>query len=164
MFNKILVAIDLSETNKSIFNTALSLAQTTRAQLMLLNVISSDKNNYPNPFIYSGYEYDPMDESLFTMYQEQWQKFKQRGEELLRSLVEEATTAGVNAEFIQDLGNPGHTICDFAQTWSADLILIGSRGLSGVKEMFLGSVSNYVTHHAPCSVLIVRGTNEALLI
>ncbi len=33
---------------------------------------------------------------------------------------------------------------------------MGSRGLKGLKEMFLGSVSNYVTHHAPCSVLIVR--------
>ena len=156
MFNKILVAIDISETNKSAFNTALSLAQATGAELMLLNVISGDKNNYPNPFIYSGYEYDPLDESLFSMYQEQWEKFKQRGEELLRSLVEEATKTGVNAEFSQDFGNPGRTICDFAKTWPADLILIGSRGLSGVKEMFLGSVSNYVNHHAPCSVLIVR--------
>lgn len=156
MFNKILVAIDLSETNKSAFNTALSLAQATGAELMLLNVISGDKNNYPNPFIYSGYEYDPLDESLFTIYQEQWEKFKQQGEELLRSLVEEATKVGVKAEFTQDFGNPGRTICDFAQTWPADLILIGSRGLSGVKEMFLGSVSNYVSHHAPCSVLIMR--------
>ncbi len=159
MFNKILVAIDLAETNKNAFNTALSLAQSTEAELMLLNVISGDKNNYPNPFIYSGYEYDPLDESLFSMYQEQWEKFKQRGEELLRSLVEEATKTGVNAEFSQDFGNPGRTICDFAKTWPADLILIGSRGLSGVKEMFLGSVSNYVSHHAPCSVLIVRERN-----
>ncbi len=161
MFKKILVAIDLAETNKSAFNTALSVAQATRAELMLLNVISGDKNNYPNPFIYSGYEYDPLDESLFTIYQEQWERFKQRGEELLRSLVEEATSAGVNAQFTQDFGHPGRTICDFAQTWSADLILIGSRGLSGVKEMFLGSVSNYVSHHAPCSVLIVRENKES---
>ncbi|WP_019505589.1 universal stress protein [Pleurocapsa sp. PCC 7319] len=85
-------------------------------------------------------------------------KFKQRGLEALRSLVQEATTAGVNTEFTQDFGNPGRTICDFAQTWSVETILVGSRGLTGAKEMFLGSVSNYVTHHAPCSVLIVRET------
>ena len=53
-------------------------------------------------------------------------------------------------------GNPGRSICELASTWEADLILVGSRGLKGLKEMFLGSVSNYVTHHAPCSVLIVR--------
>lgn len=53
-------------------------------------------------------------------------------------------------------GSPERSICEIAQTWEADLIIVGSRGLTGIKEMFLGSVSNYVTHHAPCSVLIVR--------
>ncbi|MEL7079709.1 MAG: universal stress protein, partial [Cyanobacteria bacterium J06582_2] len=62
----------------------------------------------------------------------------------------------IHSEFIQLSGNPGRSICELANTWSADLILVGSRGLKGIKEMFLGSVSNYVTHHAPCSVLIIR--------
>ena len=155
MFDKILVAIDISAT-KNIFDAALSLAQTTGAKLMLLNIIAPSKDNYPNPFIYSGYEYDLMDESLVTIYQEQWQKFKERGLETLRSLAEEATAAGVEVEYIQDFGNPGRTICDRAKSWSADTILIGTRGLTGVREMFLGSVSNYVTHHAPCSVFLVR--------
>jgi nucleotide-binding universal stress UspA family protein len=160
MLNKILVAIDFSDPNNSTFDAALSLAQTTGAKLMLLNVIAPDKNNYPNPFVYSGYEYGLMDESLVTVYQEQWDKFKQRGLEALRSLAEEATAAGVEAEFIQEFGNPGRTVCNLAETWSADLILVGSRGLTGVKEMFLGSVSNYVTHHAPCSVFILRGAKN----
>ena len=163
MLNKILVAIDISETDKSTFNTAISLAKMTGARLMLLNVIAPNKNNYPNPFIYSGYEYDLMDESLVAIYQEQWSKFKQRGIEVLRSLVQEAATIGIKAEFTQEFGHPGRTICDRANTWSADLILIGSRGLTGVKEMFLGSVSNYVTHHAPCSVLILRETSDSKL-
>ncbi|MDJ0592230.1 MAG: universal stress protein [Pleurocapsa sp. MO_226.B13] len=141
MSNKILVALDLSDANKSVYNTALFLAQTTHAKLILLQIIPSAK-----------------DESLTSVYEERWQKFKQRGLEALRSLAQEATTAGVNVEFTQDFGNPGRTICDFAQTWSVDTILMGSRGLTGAKEMFLGSVSNYVTHHAPCSVLIVRET------
>ncbi|MGQ9872468.1 universal stress protein [Leptodesmis sp.] len=38
----------------------------------------------------------------------------------------------------------------------ADLILIGNRGHTGLKELFLGSASNYVLHHAPCSVLTVK--------
>ncbi len=160
MLNKILVAIDITDTNKTIFKTALSLAKTTGAKLMLLNIIAPDKNNYPNPFIYSGYEYGLMDESLVAIYQQQWDKFKQKGMDTLRSLTEEAATVGVKAEYSQDFGNPGRTICDSALDWSADLILIGSRGLTGAKEMFLGSVSNYVTHHAPCSVLIMRETNN----
>ncbi|HEY9767649.1 MAG TPA: universal stress protein [Coleofasciculaceae cyanobacterium] len=158
MFDKILVAIDLSEINNSAFNTALSLAQSTGAKLMLLHIISPEPNNYPNPFIYSGFKSEPMNDSLWTIYQEQWEKFKQRRLETLRSLVKEAATTGVNAEFTQDFGDPRRTICDLAKTWSADLIVIGSRGLTGVKEIFLGSVSNYVTHHAPCSVLVLRET------
>ena len=98
----------------------------------------------------------PLDESLLSVYEQPWQKLKQKGLEVLRSLAQEAKTAGVNVEFTQDFGNPGRAICDFAQTRSIDAILVGSRGLTGAKEMFLGSVSNYVTHHAPCSVLIVR--------
>jgi nucleotide-binding universal stress UspA family protein len=163
MLNRILVAVDLSETNDSAlhtFHTALPLAQATGAKLMLLNVLAADDNNYPNPFIYSGYEYDVMEGSVFRNYQEQWGILKQRSRELLRSLVDEAATAGVKAELSQDFGHPGRTICDVAHTWSADLIVVGSRGLSVVKEMLLGSVSNYVTHHAPCSVMIVRETDH----
>lgn len=50
--SQILVAVDIAETDKSAFNTALSLAKTTGVKLMLLNVIAPDENNYPNPFIY----------------------------------------------------------------------------------------------------------------
>ena len=162
MLNKILVAIDLCNPNKT-FDAALSLAQIAGAKLMLLNVIAPDENNYPNPFVYSSYEYGLMNESLLAVYQEQWDLFKQRGLKILRSLVEEAAAVGVEAESIQEFGNPGCTICELAQTYSTDLIIVGSRGLTGVREMFLGSVSNYVTHHAPCSVLILRETKNSQL-
>ncbi len=145
MFNKILVALDLSDANisnanKSVFDTAIFLAQATDAQLILLQIL---------PLA-------PQDESLISVYEEPWQKLQQRGLKALRSLTQEATTAGINAICIQDFGNPGRTICALAQTLSVDPILVGSRGITGAKEMLLGSVSNYVTHHAPCSVVIVR--------
>ncbi|MEL7010931.1 MAG: universal stress protein, partial [Cyanobacteria bacterium J06588_4] len=101
MLNKILVAINIAETNNNNFVRALSLAKINKAELMLLNIIAPDKNNYPNPFIYSGYEYSLMDESLVKVYQEQWDKFKQRGLDKLRSLAEEAEAAGVGVEYIQ---------------------------------------------------------------
>ena len=160
MFKKILVAIDYSTTSKKVFEAALSLAQTTGASLMLLHVLPFEPKIYPSPFIYYGLEAESIDESTLIFYQQHWQRLEQEGLELLQSLTEEATQAGVKTEFKQTLGYPGRNICEEAQTWSAELILVGSRGLTGVQEMFLGSVSNYVTHHAPCSVLIVRQDAE----
>ena len=160
MFNKILVAIDHSTMSRKVFETGLSLAKMTGASLMLLHILPSEQQIYPSPFIYYGLEAEPIDESMLNFYQRHWQKLEQEGLELLQSLTEEATQAGVKTEFKQTLGYPGRNICEEAQTWSAELILVGSRGLTGVQEMFLGSVSNYVTHHAPCSVLIVRSDAE----
>jgi nucleotide-binding universal stress UspA family protein len=47
-------------------------------------------------------------------------------------------------------------ICQVAKDWGAELIMVGRRGNSGLSELILGSVSNYVVHHAHCSVLIVQ--------
>ncbi len=163
MFNKILVGIDHSTISRKVFETGLSLAKITGASLMLLHVLSSEEKIYPSPFIYYGRASEPIDKSVVNVYQQHWQKLEQSGLELLQSLAEEATKAGVKTEWEQSLGYPGRNICESAQTWSADLILVGSRGLTGLKEMFLGSISNYVTHHAPCSVLIVREETDEVL-
>jgi nucleotide-binding universal stress UspA family protein len=54
------------------------------------------------------------------------------------------------------VGNPAQEIVEFAMNLGADLIVAGGRGRSLEKEVYLGSVSNALTHRAPCSVLIVR--------
>ena len=156
MFDKILVAVDNSTISSQVFEAGLSLAKATGGSLMLLHVLSSSSEDYISPFIYSDLKYNPNVEPILEDYREQWQKYEQQGLELLQSLTDEATKAGVKTEFRQTRGNPGRKICELAQTWSAELIVVGSRGLTGLKEMFLGSISNSVTHHAPCSVLTVR--------
>jgi nucleotide-binding universal stress UspA family protein len=82
--------------------------------------------------------------------------FKQQGIRLLRSYSNKAIAAGVGTEFTQITGRPSSTICEFAQSCHADVIVIGRRGHSGLQEMLLGSVSNYVVHHALCSILLVQ--------
>jgi len=62
----------------------------------------------------------------------------------------------VDAEFTQNTGSPGRVICEIAKAWQADLIILRRRGYSGLTEMLLGSVSNYVLHHAPCSIHVVH--------
>ncbi len=60
----------------------------------------------------------------------------------------------IHTELIE--GAPAEAIIDVAKTRSSSIIVMGSRGLSGIQEMVLGSTSHKVVSHAPCPVLIVR--------
>src|ERR1044072_9514275 len=70
------------------------------------------------------------------------------------------STLIVTTEVIK--GNPKSVIVDEAEKWGADLIVLGSHGYTGLKRMFLGSVSQAVAAHAKCSVEIVRTPEVAV--
>lgn len=55
-------------------------------------------------------------------------------------------------------GDPADAILDVAEEQNADVVIVGNRGMTGAKRFLLGSVPDKVSHHAPCSVLIVRTT------
>jgi nucleotide-binding universal stress UspA family protein len=55
-------------------------------------------------------------------------------------------------------GDPADAIIDVAEETKADLIVVGNKGMTGARRFLLGSVPNKVSHHAPCSVIIVRTT------
>lgn len=157
MFHKILVAIDKSAISQQVFEEAVALANATNARLMLLHVLSPLEEGYPTP-VYPGPDslYPTLHQEAIKSYTRQWEIFQQQGMEMLRSRVQQAMEAGVGAEMTQNLGDPGRIICELAQSWDADLIMMGRRGRSGLSELILGSVSNYVLHHAPCSVLTLQ--------
>ncbi|WP_392483099.1 universal stress protein [Nostoc sp. C110] len=157
MFKKILVALDRSEIGQQVFEEALSLAKLTQASLMLVHVLSPEEEGSPYVPMMSNFDYYPgLTSQSFELYQKQWDTFKNLGIQMLQSFSAQANTAGVNTEFTQNVGNPGRIICDLAHSYGADLIVMGRRGHSGLMELFLGSVSNYVLHHASCSVHIVH--------
>jgi nucleotide-binding universal stress UspA family protein len=147
MFRKILVALNrCDDISEYIFQEALELAKATKASLKLLHILSVDEQESPN---------------ILTLINTQenkkrWEEFEKPGLDLLKSFTQQAIAAGVPTEYYQGLGRPGHIICETARVWEAGLIVIGRRGLSGMSELILGSVSNYVTHYAPCSVLIIQ--------
>lgn len=163
MFHKILVAIDHSAASKQVFDQALSLAKAVQANLILLHVLSVEESSSP---MMSPYFVQPRERCIHVnprimrkaneVYEQEWDDFKRKGLKLLRFYCKKALAAGIEAECTQITGPPNSTICDFAQSCHADVVVIGRRGHSGLKEMFLGSVSNYVVHHAPCSVLLVQ--------
>jgi nucleotide-binding universal stress UspA family protein len=53
-------------------------------------------------------------------------------------------------------GDPAAALIDIAEATNADLIVVGSKGMKGTRRFVLGNVPNKVSHHAPCSVMIVR--------
>ena len=69
-----------------------------------------------------------------------------------------AREAGVAVEVYPRQGDPADAILDVAEEQEADLIVVGNKGMTGAKRFLLGSVPNKVSHHAPCSVLIIRTT------
>jgi nucleotide-binding universal stress UspA family protein len=78
---------------------------------------------------------------------------------LLDVARQEAEAAGVHeVETFARVGDAADAILDVAEEQAADLIVVGHKGLTGATRFLLGSVPNKVSHHAPCSVLIVRTT------
>lgn len=67
-----------------------------------------------------------------------------------------AREAGVEVSVQPRQGDPADAVLDVAEEVDADLIVVGNKGMTGAKRFLLGSVPNKVSHHAPCSVLIIR--------
>jgi nucleotide-binding universal stress UspA family protein len=78
---------------------------------------------------------------------------------LLDAARTEAVGAGVReVETFARQGDAADAILDVAEEQRSDLIVVGNKGMTGARRFLLGSVPNKVSHHAPCSVLIVRTT------
>ena len=75
---------------------------------------------------------------------------------LLSDAAASAEAAGVPVQTFPRQGDPADALLDVAEEREADLIVVGNKGMTGAKRFLLGSVPNRVSHHAPCSVLIIR--------
>jgi nucleotide-binding universal stress UspA family protein len=81
---------------------------------------------------------------------------KQEVEGSLNDAAEIAREAGVEVNTHAREGDPADAILDVAEELKAELVIIGNKGMTGAKRFLLGSVPDKISHHAPCSVLIVR--------
>ncbi len=152
VYQRILTALDFSPESETVFNQALEIAQQNQASLMLLHCISSESYLPYQPHDSFGENPWASFSSILTGYleQEQEQTIKK-----LSDYAQKAQNKGVQVEWQWEFGEAGIWIRKMSETWQADLIVLGRRGLSGLKKILLGSVSSYVVQHAACSVLIV---------
>ncbi|MFE4106864.1 universal stress protein, partial [Almyronema epifaneia] len=158
MMQKILVAVDNSEHSQSVVDEAITLARAVGGQLHFFHVLLPLEGGYPNPlYIANDGMHSMLTTESFRSYVDQWQVAKAQGENLLSRYSQAAKAEGLTVICSQAVGDPSRAICNTARQWRADLIMMGRRGRSGLSEWLLGSVSNYVMHHADCSVLTVQG-------
>lgn len=160
MYHNILVAVDSTQLSQQAFQKALSIAQAFSANLQIINVVSPLIAEYQDTTALAfGDSFYP--DTLDNLTQQELVNAQEIGMNLLRSLQEQAEQVGIKAEITQQMGQPEQEITNFAKDWQADLIVIGSHGRKGFGELLFGSVSNYVSHHVTCSVLLVHQEAEA---
>lgn len=155
-FTKILVAIDYSELTRAVFAQALDLAVSQSASLLLLHCLANDAIGEPLPVAAELGLYPNLVESAYQAGQSRVEEQIQQVQALVQGYRDCAGQKGVVAIADYKLGNPAQLLCEVAQSWGADLIVLGRRGRSGLSEALLGSVSNYVLHHATCAVLVIQ--------
>jgi nucleotide-binding universal stress UspA family protein len=161
MFDHILVAIDQSTSSHRAFDTALDLAQALNAQLTLIHALDrSDPESPRQPYISVDSYSMELDVLLLKDYDYKWVEFAKHYDSLLEQKQEAAEAIGVQARYLQPNGRPGLAICTIARESQVDLIVVGSHSRQGLSEMLLGSVSNYVVHHAPCPVMVIHPEDQ----
>jgi nucleotide-binding universal stress UspA family protein len=160
-FRKILAAVDQSPLSQAVFEQALDLAKTNQAQLFLFHCLTADMVVSTAPF--AG-ELGVSPQIVSQAYQSQTLRFEDQlrhVQQLLQQYRTIATGQGVTVETDCRTVEPGQGLCQAARRWQADLIVMGRRGRKGITEVLLGSVSNYVLHHAPCAVLVIQAEPSA---
>jgi nucleotide-binding universal stress UspA family protein len=148
MFASILVGTDGSDTATSAVRYAIDLARELGARLQIVSAYE--------PVAQRRLRHDrvelPEDLEWMTRAREDVLA-------MLETAASDAASAGVSAvETFARQGDAADAILDVAEEQRADLIVVGNKGMTGAKRFLLGSVPNKVSHHAPCSVLIVRTT------
>jgi nucleotide-binding universal stress UspA family protein len=147
MFRSIVVGTDGSDTAGKAVGEAIDLAKSVGASV----------------FVVSAYEPVPQgrlrEEARQAPEDLQWMiNPREDVDSTLAEAADRVRGAGLDVETFAREGDPADAILDVAEERDADLIVVGNKGMTGARRFLLGSVPNKVSHHAPCSVLIIRTT------
>ncbi|MFW9789163.1 MAG: universal stress protein [Candidatus Thorarchaeota archaeon] len=137
----ILVAVDGSEHSLKAVRYACAMGPSLGAEIVLLHVV---------PMLVSATPYhDTVSDQPFLALQKV-------GEDILARA--KTVASDLNCQVIDMIshGDPAAKIIDIASERGTDIIILGSRGLSGIRRLFVGSISDKVASHAHCPVMIVR--------
>jgi nucleotide-binding universal stress UspA family protein len=147
VFTRIVVGTDGSETAAEAVRQAVDLAKLSGAQLNIVSAyapvpqrrVEGEQLSAPADV---QYEIGPREDVNL----------------ILDAAAAEARKSGVEVQTHPVEADPAEAILNVAEEAGADLIVVGNKGMTGARRFLLGSVPNNVSHHAPCSVIIVRTT------
>jgi nucleotide-binding universal stress UspA family protein len=147
MFKSIVVGTDGSDTATQAVRQAVDLARAVGAKVELVSAyepvsaqrLNEERRQAPEDLQWAINPREDVDATLEVA-------------------AELARQEGVAVDVYPRQGDPADAILDVAEEREADLIIVGNKGMTGAKRFLLGSVPNKVSHHAPCSVLIIRTT------
>lgn len=139
----ILVAMNNSQENRSLFKEALALASSIRARVVLLSVTPEYEGNM-NRFFLNDAE----------------QQLKEPFKEVLREADEYATSLGLPMQTIHRIGKPCEQICSVAYEINADLVLLGCAQRIQLERMLLGRTTVEVIINSPCDILLIPEEGE----
>ncbi|MFQ4137271.1 universal stress protein [Nodosilinea sp. PGN35] len=147
------MALDRTAASDRVFDHALGLAQSSHGQLRLVHSLTVKPYENLGKLIDAGVG---LQSSTRVQHEEETAQLHQIQE--ARSWLEQLRTEAqhhVSTDFVCEIADPGPFICQLAQAWGADVVVVGNSGKRGLKKLVLGSVSDYVANHAPCSVMVV---------
>jgi len=147
VFTRIVVGTDGSETAAEAVRQAVDLARLSSATLSIVSAyepvserrVASEQQDVPADV---QHEIGPREDVNL----------------ILDAAAAEAKQAGIEVQTHPMQADPADAILNVAEETGADLIVVGNKGMTGARRFLLGSVPNNVSHHAPCSVIIVRTT------
>ena len=141
MFRTVVVGTDGSSRADRAVQEAIDIAEHGGARLLLVTAFGPRERHWEE--IHSSARIESVD-------------MRQVAENLLEREAKKARERGVEVDWDAREGDPADAIIDAAVEHDADLIVVGNKGMTGGKRFFLGSVPNKISHHAPCSVMVVR--------
>ena len=143
----VLVPIDGSEYSLKAAQYAIRLARSEKAQLFCIHVVT--------PRMPYGYA-TPAASSTKSRYYDDIKNKVESWFDNVRNIAKDEGIFDIKTEIFIDVKSIIESIIEYATRSNIDLIVIGTRGRTGLRRFFMGSVANGVVQHAHCSVLVIR--------